>query len=1746
MSVYVTPQGVAFPSPLNDIPRPVIDQLRLSEPTEHWPEFQQKMTALMLKRAPNIPLRPVFHVMDTDDTNACAFRTDDGRDHIALSRGFVKKAKNEAWIGYGLGHELSHPTFQDRYQIDYNNRLQEDFCDLNSMDMMIAASEPPEEAAAFIQDLYLTEREKGKDVDRNDLFDDHSPLANRHRIAEGHVAEKKSGGDFNGKSDPVNPVPAELINHAAESVHHSSWEIIKREQNFDQLDLLARLSLIRQQFDQPNSQLLVAAINEIGQLKFDPADQAHARAIDQTVNDYLKFEIKFNPKWDKKEIHIRQASNLLYQKCLDSLGLDMAPLGPFKKYQQALDTFTQAKNSSAIDAAAKDLLEINAELLPYLTDIRATISVKGEKLWVEQPGISPPQLTGLVGFRNVSKQILENNGAITPPWQPHIDAMQQTRTASAPENEQTNTRIHQGLSLCGVDNDRRIYEASGALQRKLPKSPVWSLCCDDKESNPQLELANLKLYYQNKNRGYHSEIKGNHQILNMQLKAIMPQPAEFPELHQEALEFDNFFRRRKSLQEVKPIEEVTTFEELQTHVRARLPDYQIKGANRTASTNYWDPPENAVVTPAHYEAHQKIIGAIQTIQKNYRSEDPILKTPAHLMYDKDLNPFFNDLKAFLHEREDSKKNPNAFMECLDISEQRKDSVRDKAPELWKLQRLYVDYFMGFDPPNNDLYPDERRHLLRDLHPDYCAIGEEKKILAALGMNIPDDLPAQIIEIEQLQKLANQERLHERMSDVDFLKIRNPSWQYFESQTINAMTERRLYWSIRSPDSIATEEERHEYINNGPNDEVTRFLAGEKGFYAKRIQSPYDVRFEGILYEEMRVNKDRLYDEIDRQLNVCESEKTGVPAEFLKLPAERLLDHIFHLDSSGFLADKPFLQKQMSETALNIINSELDIAKRYQLFRQMVMLPTDSHGMPQQLQTPELKKLLVQGWADCIKDQVGIDHPENTNFQRATVYIDSVANHFSKNMGERVQLLETLSWTLEAQARTCDYIKAKVDFSREDNRPLGLVLKGVDEMIEQCEKDPVVRKATLDFLSNRYSRTGSADFVNAVYNASEDARKKLHGILSRNIPSHRRGPEGLNPDDVKALSHLFTAQMHNQFWALSLKYRAALLGNIIVSPSQSIDPETSQSAFAVATQEVLDQTMPANEGDRDTEMARDIIRAFTEAAETNTERAIILGALMSAQQSGGPKKSVGEILALVLSDMGPAYVKLGQAIASHPDTPESIRIPLQKLKSNADLPPLWDIWSHMKNVIPPGTCERIYHLGHAEGWASVNIALNCTFLQDGIEVGKTQYQPENLSDEMLVLQRENAKNRADFGFDHMRRTVDLLRHSDLVKIKPTFLEMVDESKSLTHEELADSETKAKQIENFYAAYNGQQIAVGKETFHVRAVNVYEVGDEYMRQEKAKGVSFNRLPNDDYKVALGEGLHFLEERKILAGQAFGYDRHGGQLNVDRQTNTVLLFDPLDMPVEKPTGEQIAQVARFFGRLARANLVTRFLGKTQDDLSLKILNESIEKERQAGNSPAYLMKLRKAALNRNDFKAVISPEQLEEFNRQLIFSADVHPVIAAKIRQGLFYTEARGSAWQAIRKTLLKHFKIAGEVDQAIDQIRHGAANPSVIIQPGNATHATPKVTPQNIKPSGNEPENGHSPPISTNPAHFVYKTTFTTSEGTPPGIEIVPLATFTLDSRTGVRPRLTHYHAKPNPSDQPSISRLAREETTASRL
>lgn len=618
----------------------------------------------------------------------------------------------------------------------------------------------------------------------------------------------------------------------------------------------------------------------------------------------------------------------------------------------------------------------------------------------------------------------------------------------------------------------------------------------------------------------------------------------------------------------------------------------------------------------------------------------------------------------------------------------------------------------------------------------------------------------------------------------------------------------------------------------------------------------------------------------------------------------------------------------------------------------------------------LKRVLIERMAH--KDDGGYLFRQNFLY-----YTHNMIRSYSDQ--DAREIIDGLSVALETQFELSQEINRVLNppQSETGQRKLLQTLLGLDRLLVSIFGDD--RYCLIEYLSSPGTK---AD------------RDKLFAIVDRVYEKRLKIYDGRGSYDKNQVK-LHLMALYDSFWNCTLPQRAVMVDNLIIPSRSEIDPNLKARAYQRGFEFLCSKLFEGQAASPDDALIRSLLTSFLETALPEDKQLFLAAMFIAVKETPGRKHSVGDMLVGFLENMGPAGVKLGQAAHSHPNTRADLKQSLAKLKSRANPPSREDVWSWIKERLPPEQFSRITHLGEMLGSASVHVVMACAMAGYG--------------DVVLSLTRPNAKEDSLKAYAHFERMIRHCQHPDFNNsLRSTMLLMIEEARKMVLDEI-DDHLGVKQLQAAEKLYLKKAVPVpfGSQTitvmFHPCAL--VESGIGYRFLERGYGQTFSSLRADasisrDLIKAIAIAKLKVEMTHILTNR-FDSDRHEEQelIHIRGDQINVYLFDFGELGLERLSQHETDSIATLLRQLPEA------LMKGKEPA--QYLSEVIENCQKQGQPYRHFVRMQKAFLALSAYIEVVGLHGLREIFKSILFD------INAKYRNALCYGYGwslvqQGSAW------------------------------------------------------------------------------------------------------------------------------------------
>ncbi|MBI3618913.1 hypothetical protein HY213_02655 [Candidatus Peregrinibacteria bacterium] len=536
--------------------------------------------------------------------------------------------------------------------------------------------------------------------------------------------------------------------------------------------------------------------------------------------------------------------------------------------------------------------------------------------------------------------------------------------------------------------------------------------------------------------------------------------------------------------------------------------------------------------------------------------------------------------------------------------------------------------------------------------------------------------------------------------------------------------------------------------------------------------------------------------------------------------------------------------------------------------------------------PVLRAMLFSTLAETLRERYGQDDGSETHAGVLERAFDRCCTNLPRIDWRdffQVALIE-----VEAQSACCRWVHRKVDLPLasdfEKAEGSGRIGEGVLRAAQRSLKE---KRMLMDYLMQPYSDPAREAFIdNAASIVASFDPDALETDFHTEDASSKKKPKSFK-ERIGTVKNKYRAeqvrlavqQMHDNFWALSLEGRAAVIRELF-RDSDDMNVPVSEDVLSDA----IRRTVPAK--DANASVAERWIRSYVRSLEPFQQPLAVAALMVAARRQGEEDLALGEALAIFLETVGPAETKAGQCASSHPSVPEELRKDLSRLKFHADEPYRWIMMQWIDRH-----CEEI-----TDGYDAYVRAHGLPRADDPDERGRVCIRHVEkvagsgsmfvavrlrMSDgrrQVLALRRPFVESRADTGFGTMTSMAKELPKGD--KSRSTLEEIIAQAKRKIGVE-ADPRVAREQYDAAKRLYEDLTVTVDGQAMVFHVPQVTASGEEFFLMEELTGQHFlelsSRQEDAGRRRALAMGILTVELSHILHSR-FDNDRHGGNVLID----------------------------------------------------------------------------------------------------------------------------------------------------------------------------------------------------------------------------------------------------------------------------
>ena len=422
------------------------------------------------------------------------------------------------------------------------------------------------------------------------------------------------------------------------------------------------------------------------------------------------------------------------------------------------------------------------------------------------------------------------------------------------------------------------------------------------------------------------------------------------------------------------------------------------------------------------------------------------------------------------------------------------------------------------------------------------------------------------------------------------------------------------------------------------------------------------------------------------------------------------------------------------------------------------------------------------------------------------------------------------------------------------------------------------------------------------------------------------------------------QQYKAFWAADPNVQMLIIDDILKNTTEK--PTADAPLWEQNFDYVANQIFPGN--DKRSRMLKSALHAYIECRPESDRNFALAKLLVSAgtksDKEGAEEtnQKIGKGIKAFLESIGPAGIKLGQALRALPDIPDYVRDNLKDFMSHAAPPARHEVYDWIDIYKKQNPRE----------------AHTLDSLKIGRLVGSASFFVTLLSGEkdVVKIMRMAAKIGAEQEMGYIHATLEKLMNSKeqlLGDLGPTLLRTVEQAQDSIADEtdLKIGERQYKIAEKLYP----ESVDVNGYHFKVKEAKWHEHGKKWARMEKMPGVEVDQIEDPNYRKAASIAYVSTELLNIFSGRRFDWDRHMGQMKLDPKTNTLGLFDTGSMMLHAPTPED----QQALGTILYRTLESALSGPEPKNFA-KAFTEEIDRFYKEAKQPsAYITQVQRGLL-------------------------------------------------------------------------------------------------------------------------------------------------------------------------------------------
>ncbi|WP_065235815.1 ABC transporter, partial [Legionella cherrii] len=346
--------------------------------------------------------------------------------------------------------------------------------------------------------------------------------------------------------------------------------------------------------------------------------------------------------------------------------------------------------------------------------------------------------------------------------------------------------------------------------------------------------------------------------------------------------------------------------------------------------------------------------------------------------------------------------------------------------------------------------------------------------------------------------------------------------------------------------------------------------------------------------------------------------------------------IYRMFDSQLLFPSPEVQEHFARLVIQRIKEISDPDERIQALEELLFV---ENAITLPISSISLRNEAIEQLVKDLRNKYGQDDQSQKYREKMIAVID----HLYKNMAKRdvTLMLSLLANSIESQWEVTEHLGILLEpdkyLSTNQQEKIDFSISSLAAASRKLSEDKNDIKEFLEFISSPISRQTTEKFSSYLLSHQKiNDLAKLLGYIGNLDESENEKP---------GTTALMLRTFYAQFWDVSLEERAVIVDHLLIPASKVKTAAEMEDAYQEAFSYVAHKLFPHAETDKEENFAYSLLKAYLDSADKYIRSHLLAGMLVATNQSSGARQSpsAGKKLAMLCEHMGPAYVKLAQAV-----------------------------------------------------------------------------------------------------------------------------------------------------------------------------------------------------------------------------------------------------------------------------------------------------------------------------------------------------------------------------------------------------------------------------------------------------------------------------------------------------------------------